>query len=59
MCNSLNLTEGEQIMALLRGLSASIRADVISHNPDTVMSTIEKLRLVHQGHPMKASEQCQ
>ena len=59
MCNSLNLTEGEQIMALLRGLPASIRADVISHNPDTVMSTIEKLRLVHQGHTMKASEQCQ
>ena len=40
MCNNLNLSDSEKKMALLRGLLASIKADVIGYNPDSVMATI-------------------
>ena len=57
MCNNLNLSDSEKKMALLRGLPASIKADVIGYNPDSVMATIQRLRLVHQGHALKMQEQ--
>ena len=57
MCNNLNISDSEKKMALLRGLPASIKADVIGYNPDGVMATIQRLRLVHQGHALKMQEQ--
>ena len=57
MCNNLNLSDSEKKMALLRGLPASIKADVIGYSPDGVMATIQRLRLVHQGHALKMQEQ--
>ena len=34
-----------------------VKADVIGYNPDSVMATILRLRLVHQGHALKMQEQ--
>jgi len=56
MSNNLNLSENEKKMALLRGLPTSIKADVIVHNPDNVINTIQRLRLVHEGYTLKQQE---
>ena len=57
MCNNLYLSDSEKKMALLRGLPATLKADVIGYNPDGVLATIQKIRLVHQGHALKMQEQ--
>ena len=56
MSNNLNLSENEKKMALLRGLPAEMKADIIVHNPDNVINTIQKLRLVHESYSMKKQE---
>ena len=56
LANNLGLSDNEKKMSLLRGLPADIKADIISHNPETIMSTIQRLRLIHQGHTIRLLE---
>ena len=45
MANNVNMTENEQRAALIRGLSPKLRAQLITHNPQDLAETIERINL--------------
>ena len=45
MANNVKMSENEQRAALIRGLSPAMRAQLITHNPQTLADTIERIYL--------------
>ena len=54
--NNLGLHDNEKKQALLRGLPADMKAQLITQGPDSVMDTIQKLLLIDQGYAIKRQQ---
>ena len=57
--NNMALGDIDKKQALLRGLPASTKTNVIAHGPSTFMETIQRFILINQGDQLKMEEQQQ
>ena len=56
MANNIGMTENEQRAALIRGLSPKLRAQLITHNPQNLSETIERIYLSETALTLQTEE---